>query len=65
MQAPAQLHRSFKGIAQQYPEFVTWLRDVREKYRDNLEQGANDVTRGQALALKELIAVLDTAKNAP
>lgn len=52
---PREVLEDMKAIARHSPRFVEWLAAWREQERDALEVNGNDITRGRALALKELL----------
>lgn len=63
MLVPPDVLDEMKLIARHNPRFMDWLRAQRELERDNLEVNGNDVTRGRALALKDLLHAFKGAEK--
>ena len=55
MQTNPQITATLLNISRQYPDFIAWLAEDREKSRDLLEGTGDAVVRGGCLKLKELL----------
>lgn len=61
MQVPTEAFEEMKMIARHNRKFVEWLSAQREIERDALELNGNDITRGRALMLKDLLHAFENA----
>jgi len=61
MQVNEKITATLANISRQYPDFVAWLAEDREKSRDLMEGTGDAVVRGGCRKLKE---ILDAFKHA-